>query len=156
MNDCPKCRARMDDTASDGVLYSICPDCSAVWVTEPELHGMIRRRLNRRKIDSIPQSYVETDTEKTELDCPDCPGEHLGGIRLRGVEVERCPGCRGILFDPEELSQYAVRTIRSAEELQRMSTAPQVPVKPGSSGATGKVAGGILFLFEILISLIIS
>jgi Zn-finger nucleic acid-binding protein len=45
-----------------------------------------------------------------ELFCPVCPEFKLDVIRLRGVEVERCPSCRGILFDPGELQTLEDRT----------------------------------------------
>ena len=53
------------------------------------------------------------------MKCPKCKTEELAGHTVDTVVVDRCPACRGIWFDRDELSDLLSEEARRVSELRR-------------------------------------
>lgn len=118
--ECPKCSdpAEMQDS---GTFFLLCSDCDGVWIDKDKLTSYLRERHDGR---TPPPFHHETWPVQTELSCPSCEESKLEQIRMRGVEVERCPLCEGIFFDRRELERVAQRSLRVAKELDDVRATP--------------------------------
>jgi uncharacterized protein len=52
------------------------------------------------------------------MQCPKCENRELAAATVRGIEVDRCPHCRGIWFDVKEL---ATLLATQAEDLKPLA-----------------------------------
>ena len=65
-----------------------------------------------------------------ERDCPKCPYSPMEPATLaNGVEADRCPKCKGLWFDPGELSRAAKNPVQVEMEL----AAPPLRPKQGTA-----------------------
>jgi hypothetical protein len=71
---------------------------------EEYFHRLEQERIARRKAEAAAQQAAaerEQLRKLTHLRCPKCAAK-LESTTYRGVEIDRCPECRGVWFDAGE------------------------------------------------------
>jgi Zn-finger nucleic acid-binding protein len=96
---CPRDDSTLQTITKSGLEVEICPTCSGLWCEATELS-----RLAGTADDLPPTEDLRLDGIRAT-----CPACHVGMNRRfysqrRRVLVDRCPQCRGIWLDEDELS----------------------------------------------------
>lgn len=65
------------------------------------------------------------------MNCPKCPDTPLQPARVRGIEVDQCPACRGVWFDEQELARLLLVKPAELKRLARGPGAASLDAKPG-------------------------
>ena len=80
------------------------------------------------------------------MECPVC-GDRLRAVEKYGVEVEICPGCKGVWLDRGELETIIETTSRSAGTTSRDTRRPLATTRTTATARTQtkkKKKGGLL------------
>lgn len=122
--ECPVDGTGLERVAFQGIEVDVCRKCGGIWFDHAELDDVMREAL------ASPRSVARLDskagaparrTPHRELRCPRCrtpmKPEIYGAVS--GVELDRCPGCRGQWADGGELSAL-VEYLHDPGESQRM------------------------------------
>lgn len=72
------------------------------------------------------------------VQCPKCITRSLDATRVRGVEVDQCPGCRGIWFDEAELATLLEAKPDDLKPLARGRSDPQADQRRGRCPRDGQ------------------
>lgn len=72
------------------------------------------------------------------MNCPKCETIVLAASRVRDVEVDRCPQCRGIWFDEHELQRLVGLTPSELRTLQSKKTDESLNQKRGQCPRDGE------------------
>lgn len=73
------------------------------------------------------------------MQCPKCITRELGATRIRGIEVDQCPGCRGIWFDESELATLLQATPSELKPLERGRADPDTDRQKARCPRDGRV-----------------
>ncbi|HPQ70230.1 MAG TPA: zf-TFIIB domain-containing protein [bacterium] len=116
---CPQCKAAMIRDEYEGVEIERCEKCGGLWITQPNLTMIIRRRIERFTPEVIAQARKMVrerkvpDTESARLLlCPDC-GKKLPAFLYNyssGIVLNRCAQGHGLFLDPGELELVQAHT----------------------------------------------
>ena len=112
---CPKCRGSLvaDDTAE--ISQSLCGTCGALWLQRSALEAMLRHEAAQRGTELANLALVEGAPRPTGFNCPTGDGHVLDVVTLRGVPVESCASCGGLLLDPSEPDVILERVLSAAK-----------------------------------------
>ena len=110
---CPRCGVELETLTHAGVKGAGCPKCEGVWLSAADLVTAIRLYAADHGVALETIALLEGPARPTELRCPDCPSS-LQLIALRGVDVERCPSCRGVFLDRGEIEAIAKRVMQAS------------------------------------------
>lgn len=96
--NCPRDDSPLKTTTHSGLELEICPTCSGLWCEANELARLVGTA------DDLPR----TDTLRLDGLRAPCPACDVSTTRRfyshsRQVLVDRCPDCRGIWLDDNEL-----------------------------------------------------
>ena len=116
--NCPRCRTELDARSHAAIAAAICARCGGAWLGGGDLERAIRLFATEQGIVLTTLALLEGPTRATTLPCPHCAAP-LQALTLRGVEVERCPACRGVFLDPGEGQRLAQRVVVAAVEWDR-------------------------------------
>jgi Zn-finger nucleic acid-binding protein len=72
------------------------------------------------------------------MQCPKCITRDLAAAQVRGVEVDQCPGCRGIWFDESELATLLQASPGELKPLARGRPDPETDRKRGKCPRDGR------------------
>src|SRR2546423_2605383 len=111
---CPKCKNEMLEDAKSSAAF-ICLRCEGVWLRTGELEQFLRASAEARGLILGAIGLMESPPTPSSVRCPDCANQSLETIRYRGIEVERCPGCRGTYADAGEREQIAQRVLNASK-----------------------------------------
>ncbi len=102
---CPKCEGWMYPMAAAEARVDHCTDCKGVWLSPETLARCAAAQTGDAA--GMAQMTRQKPPDKGYPAGVKCPG--CGWLMLlhtyHGVEVERCPKCRGIYFDHGELER---------------------------------------------------
>jgi len=118
-----------------------CPLCEGVWIADTDLLEAIRLEAREHGVDLRTIGLLDGVPQPTDFPCPAC-GAHLGRLTLRGVEVERCPDCRGVFLEYGEGRRITKRVMRASAEWGPAHAALQRLMRERFRGRDGD--GGIL------------
>ena len=101
---CSKCGTEMRHRAGQSDAAWHCRDCKGVFLEQQAL----LEAVDARRIDDVRLALQSVDElTQTVLPCPTGDGGKLESFDLGGVEIDRCPDCRGLYFDAGELRAVA-------------------------------------------------
>ena len=107
--DCIKCKKPMKKAKMEGVLVDKCGICGGIWLDAGELE-MLMFHEEKSQEELVKEAKCEIVAEKnrllyTEGLCPKCQGREMQRYIRSGVELDRCPACKGLFFDYGELDK---------------------------------------------------
>lgn len=109
---CPKCRNDMLEDANSAQVFH-CLRCEGVWQRRDQLEEFLRASASARGVVLDAIGMAESPPKPTTIQCPDCPARFLEAVHYRGVEIDRCPGCRGVYADADEREKIAERVLKA-------------------------------------------
>lgn len=109
---CPKCRNEMLEDASSTEVFH-CLRCEGVWLRKGQLEAFLRVSAAARGVVLDAVGMTESPANPTTIRCPDCSVRYLEAVHYRGVEIERCPSCRGVYADADEREKIAERVLKA-------------------------------------------
>jgi Zn-finger nucleic acid-binding protein len=110
---CPRCRAVLEPRAHAGITAAICPQCGGAWLRAGDLERAVKMLAAEQRIVLKTIALLAGPVRATTLPCPHCTTS-LESLTLRGVAVERCPGCHGIFLDAGEGGAIAQRVLAAS------------------------------------------
>jgi len=133
MSACPRCLSELRPLKERLGGGEECPSCGSVWLDAGLLTNVVGRAAlqrvvtaaarGKRRCRGCGEALAYTPNCPTcgeePVACPAC-GRELLTVSLRGVEVDVCDACEGVLLDPGELGE-----LRALEP-----DAPPVPAAP--------------------------
>jgi len=100
--NCPKCRGALAEDRDAGVVVARCGQCGALWLQRAALEALLQHEAAERGVELAKITLIEGAPQPTGFNCPTGDGHVLVGVTLRGVPVESCALCGGLLLDPGE------------------------------------------------------
>lgn len=147
---CPKCIGPLRFEKNPPGPIGTCGDCKGLWVDTRYLFEFPDEYGIGTPVRNVITSFDPSRSKETELLCPFCPDRTIRLQRVGKIELEWCPGCNGIFFDPGEIERWI-----DSNPDKRPGRLP-APQRGEGSGATeflGAAAGGVVELIgEILLS----
>ena len=102
---------------TDGpVPFVHCGQCAGLWFDWPAIE---RAHIARAAIPAASRRVPAASQRAVPRQCPACAP--LQGIAVEGIEIDRCPSCRGVWLDPGEYDAVRVR-LRAPRASPRKST----------------------------------
>lgn len=95
---CPKCSSAMVKPEQLPISIRRCNECQGRWLDLEEIKSQISD-------PSILWDALSTQGTVTGLGCPACRDRPLSQAWYGDSEIDWCPTCKGIFFDPGELDQ---------------------------------------------------
>ena len=133
--ECPKCNVPMTHESSGNVPLWLCSDCKGHWL---DFDAMKDRITDAESFVGVLSRVGTT----AGLNCPACKDRPLSRARYRRCEVDWCPACRGVFFDPGEIAAVQAELRDGAASGLRGMTSDMV----------GNVAGEIVEVVAKLLS----
>jgi Zn-finger nucleic acid-binding protein len=117
MSSCPFCYGTLLPTFSNGLQREKCGRCSALWFEGEALAKVMGGSATDALIEQAkgkhgqckgckqPLAYVPQCAQcgHAAPTCPHCGTAPLSVATIHGIEVDVCPGCRGVALDKGEL-----------------------------------------------------
>ena len=120
MSPLPRAEARVDS----------CTDCRGVWLAPATLQRCLAAQTaDTAELDRVLRQKPPDKGYPAGVKCPGC-GWLMMLHAYHGVEVERCPKCKGIYFDHGELERVVAQARLAA-------------VTPAASGSSSGVVSGV-------------
>lgn len=66
---------------------------------------MLARSGDPEGIAQTLESMLDLEFRQSRRECPDCSGRHLKVVEIDNTELDFCPKCKGLFFDPGELQR---------------------------------------------------
>ncbi|MGI5861045.1 MAG: protein kinase domain-containing protein [Myxococcales bacterium] len=107
---CPRCRRDLSLSRVGAVEVDGCHRCGGLWLDEGELQELCNHPL---VLLACARRFVPTEllTVASGGNCPRCaePLEPFQFDSLRGIQLDRCPRCRGVWLDHGEAEAIDAR-----------------------------------------------
>ena len=106
--DCIRCNIRMNKEIKNDIVIDKCPVCDGIWLDYNELEMLQKGEGSRFSLlisDLYRENALEEEFNKMDGLCPKCNQSPLEVTMLDGVEVDRCPSCKGMFFDFGEIEE---------------------------------------------------
>lgn len=101
---CTKCNEEYSMHNCGGLKFPYCPETKEVFVKFPTLKSLSEMMDLKTEIIN-PNDIDATKLKEEPIICPEC-GQTMEKIYFNGVVLDKCPTCKGILFDNGELAKY--------------------------------------------------
>ncbi len=155
---CPACQADMKHSHPKGVEIDVCTGCRGVWLDATELDGLLGIEDDKsveaglEKIADSPEvcRYCGEKLEEAEI-CGECghagelacprDGEPMYLVEAIGLELDRCPACRGLWVDGFERCKLSKMRRQLAEQAVAVESGGDVGDEAFVMGAM--MAGGL-------------
>jgi len=164
MSSCPFCYGTLLPTFANGLQREKCGRCAALWFEGEALakvvggsatDALIERARGKHgeckgcdaKLAYVPQC---TQCGQAAPSCPRCGTAPLSVAEVLGVEVDICPGCRGVALDAGELELLlqAGEASRNEEFDLKPAIERQKLARPTCAGCRRKLRLKHAFAFE--------
>jgi Zn-finger nucleic acid-binding protein len=132
---CPRCGTELDVRSQADVTAAVCRQCGGAWISADDLDRALKAVAAEHGVVVKTLALLEGPSRETDIPCARCTPTRLQTITLRGVEVERCPNCRGLFLDRGEGRTLAHRTVVGAVEWERSYEALQRTIKTWATPA---------------------
>jgi uncharacterized protein len=107
---CPACQHPLSAVRLAGIEVDGCDHCGGVWFDRGEIQQLGSWPA---ALEAIGQHFSGRTVPQTPAErcCPDCQRElePFQFESLRGIELDRCPGCAGVWLDAGEAQEIADR-----------------------------------------------
>jgi Zn-finger nucleic acid-binding protein len=121
---CPQCMLDLDAPDNSALSAYHCPGCSGTWIRGRILHEMLERDEDSTVIAETLDSIQELEYEPSRRRCPKCVGRQLKAVIIEDTELDFCPSCKGLFFDPGEIE-------RVFPGIHQLSRGPRPDDEPG-------------------------
>jgi Zn-finger nucleic acid-binding protein len=119
--NCPECTQPLNAVKVDQVELGACRTCGGLWFSQAQFRKVAAEETVRAVADAshgklgrcrgcherLTASQSCPKCQRKVPACPDCGRAPLALGNVRGVNVDVCPGCSGVWFDPGELQLVA-------------------------------------------------
>ena len=115
---CPRCSSELKTIDYEGADIETCPDCGGEWLDDGELKKIVQtveKTFPQEMIDSLDainrNIFSIDESVDNQLSCPICSAVELNRLNYAsssGIAIDRCPECRGIWLDKEEIENVQV------------------------------------------------
>ena len=102
---CPQCNHSFDAASDSDLPVHRCSTCSGIWIRGHSLHQLLDREKNASRFARRLYSIHELEFHASRRKCPSCKGRHLKAVVIEKTELDFCPTCKGLYFDPGELER---------------------------------------------------
>lgn len=107
---CPHSGTTLGIRDAEGHVGHCCDDCRGIWLPRRFIETIgLERNFSAKRFAGL---LAEQAGATTDLACPEGCGK-LRQARVKGIELDWCPGCGGVWFDRGEvarlLAQYPPR-----------------------------------------------
>jgi len=102
---CPQCNLDMDLPAASGQPARHCSACSGTWISGRALHDLLEDGDDPSGIAQTLDSMEDLEFSPSRRRCPSCAGRNLKAVIIEDTELDFCPSCKGLFFDPGELER---------------------------------------------------
>ncbi len=111
---CPRCDAMLRPVEYDGVQIQVCPSCGGEWLYAGELQKIVEHHdevFTPEEIASIAAVNKQIFTAEKDDDALNCPAcetvqmERFNYGDTSGIMLHKCPQCRGIWTDKDQLTK---------------------------------------------------
>ena len=114
MYTCPRCQGSLSTTSMGIVEIEICSGCGGMWLDANELEIVVEKAQSMLSHKELPAvKDVEASTEKDiDMKCPKCIDTSLRAFIYAfdsGIELDKCPLCKGLWLDKSELEQLSTK-----------------------------------------------
>ncbi|MDP8246073.1 MAG: zf-TFIIB domain-containing protein [Candidatus Hinthialibacter antarcticus] len=116
---CPHCGEAMIVLELEGVEIDFCPSCKGTWLDAGELE-LLCEPDGAESGAVREQAFSAKRDRKSKRRCPRCNWK-MDGVRLGGVELERCCNQHGLWFDRGEMEQVIASFSDQEKELGRVA-----------------------------------
>lgn len=151
--NCPACRGELSPYRCElsSLEIDCCFECRGLWFD----HNELRRFFSSPKLYKmfrLPEKNFFRSKTAAKVDvrhCPRCSEQPLAQAQLQEVQVDECPGCRGIWLDSGEICRLI--DLQEARQLKGKSeTVAQI--RKGSFDRTpiGQVSRLVGLAFKML------
>jgi len=164
MSSCPFCYGTLLPTFANGLQREKCGRCAALWFEGEALAKVVggsatdalleraRGKHGECKGCDATLAYVPQCTQcgQAAPSCPRCGTAPLSVAEVLGVEVDICPGCRGVALDAGELELLlqAGEASRAEEFELKPALEPQQLSRPKCAACQRKLRLKHAFAFE--------
>ena len=115
---CPRCSSELKTIDYEGADIETCPGCGGEWLDDGELKKIVQtveKTFPQEMIDSLDainrNIFSIDESVDNQLSCPICSTVELNRFNYAsssGIAIDRCPECRGIWLDKEEIENVQV------------------------------------------------
>jgi Zn-finger nucleic acid-binding protein len=102
---CPQCNHDFNITSDSESLAHKCSNCSGTWIRGHSLHLLLDGKKDARRFTETLDSIHELEFRPSRRKCPSCAGRNLKAVVIEKTELDFCPSCKGLYFDPGELDR---------------------------------------------------
>ncbi len=148
---CPHCRQEMKEMDQQGVMLDFCPACKGLWMDGGEINYFAQ---NPSEVSQKLQEPLIGE-HRSEINCPRCEKPmSRGGLIEPSLEIDHCPTCGGLWFDPGELAALnkltGKRKIPGAERMGQ-SAGRAAGIAAGAGAVTGAMRLPSLALRSVMV-----
>ena len=100
---CPKDRAVLLSYSHGAAEFQTCDLCHGMWFSKDQLRHCLQQGIFLPSHRLMVATAKRTKASSMQLNCPQCGNSRLVARQIDGIEIDLCPGCKGIWLDAGEL-----------------------------------------------------
>ncbi|MFC1588356.1 zf-TFIIB domain-containing protein [Planctomycetota bacterium] len=114
---CPRCQADLKEIIYEGVEIDTCASCGGEWLDDGEMkkiNDIREETFTSQEIGLVKGIEDQILVAERSLDhnllCPHCskPMRQINYASTTGVVIDKCPDCKGIWLDKDELENVQI------------------------------------------------
>lgn len=102
---CPQCNHSFEAVSDSDLPVHSCSTCAGIWIRGHSLHQLLDGKKDASRFTRKLESIHELEFRASRRKCPSCNGRHLKAVVIEKTELDFCPSCKGLYFDPGELER---------------------------------------------------
>ena len=102
---CPQCKHSFDAAPDSDLAVFNCPICSGTWICGRSLNCLMSTSKHAATIAKTLDTILDLKFNESRRKCPRCGGRKLKAVVIEKTELDFCPSCKGMFFDPGELDR---------------------------------------------------
>ena len=124
MYTCPRCQESLSTTSMGIVEIETCCGCGGMWLDVNELEIVVEKAqsmLNCRELPDLKDIAAPLE-EDIEMKCPKCIDTSLRAFIYAfdsGIELDKCPLCKGLWLDKSELELLSTKVFNVENSTER-------------------------------------
>jgi len=118
---CPQCNHSFDNESDSDLPVHSCSTCSGIWIRGHALHQLLDGKKDARRFTRTLESIHELEFRASRRKCPSCKERNLKAVVIEKTELDFCPSCKGLYFDPGELERVFPGILDQASDTKARS-----------------------------------